>query len=154
MESRIIKHYGADSYFLTALGAIFRYDTYEFMEEVNKIVESREIEHIYIVNSTHCTLVRNTINGVLNYPTDAEKELSELMLKYWDDIYSLYSGNDKSTLLIKKSIASEESKISKSAFIGDKICNKLIGLSGLIYNKNANSFDEIILEIDTETTRK
>ena len=154
MESKIIKHFGEDCYFLTSLGSIFNYDEYGFMEEVNGLVKSKEIEHIYIVNSTHCTFVRNTIHGVLNYPTDAEKELSELMLKYWDEIDSTASSDTKSILLINKSMASEETKISQSAFVGDKITNKHIGISGLIYHKNEDAFAEIIPEIDTHVNRK
>ncbi|RLD74687.1 MAG: hypothetical protein DRJ07_19450 [Bacteroidetes bacterium] len=145
IENAIRDKYG-DSYFLTALGTVFNIDEFEYAEEVNQFITNESIGTIYIVNDSSCTFIKNTIEGVNNSNTQAERVLKSIInnnKKQFDGL------SDKKQLmkLARLNTYRQAYELLNVAFIGNKIKDNHIKLKGLIYDRASSHFSEFDIEI-------
>ncbi len=146
IENAIRDKYGVDSYFLTALGTVFNIDEFEYAEEVNQFITNKSIGTIYIVNDSSCTFIKNTIEGITNSNTQAERVLKSIInnnKKQFDGL------SDKKQLmkLARLNTFRQAYELLNVAFIGNKIKDNLIILKGLIYDRANSHFSEFDIEI-------
>jgi len=144
IEQSIRQTFGNDSYFLTALGTVFNMTEFEYAEEVNQFINNETISEIIIVNDIQCTFICNTINKDKNHDTRAERELEKLMTNNnskFDSIEKI----EQNKLLAKLNIYRQYYELLDVAFIGNKINDEIIKVSGLIYNRIDSSFEKLEL---------
>lgn len=132
----IRKKYGSD----TALGSSFDILEFEYAEEVNQFIKNETISKIVIVNDVHCTFISNTIVKDKNHKTKAEKVLQQLTLNS-SFSFKQSEEDDPKRLLARLNIYRQ----ADFAFIGNKITDGIIDLSGLIYNRKNSEFEKLEL---------
>lgn len=142
IEQSIRQKYGSNSYFLTALGAVFDVSEFEYIEEVNRLINNKTISEIVIVNDIHCTFICNTIEKDKNHGTRAEEVLENLIVN--NSFRFRKIGLIEQTRL---NIYRQGYDLLNVAFIGNKIVDRVIGLSGLIYNRKNSIFEKLKLEL-------
>lgn len=146
IEQPIRQKFGKNAYFLTALGSVFNISEFEYAEEINQFISAEKISEIIIVNDIQCTFICNTIEKDKNHETRAEIELEKLMANNQSNFNSLEL-NEQKKLLAKLNIYRQAYELLDVAFIGNKITDGIIGLSGLIYNRENSTFENIKLEL-------
>ncbi len=146
IEQVIRQKFGSDSYFLTALGAVFDMSGFEYANEVNQFINNETISEIVIVNDIHCTFICNTVEKGKNYGTRAENELEKLMNTNRSKFSSLELIEQK-RLLARLNIYHQAHKLLDVAFIGNKITDGVIELSGLIYDRENSVFEKLKFEL-------
>lgn len=144
MEMPIRKQYGDNSFFLTALGTAFDLTDFEFMEEVNQLVIKEDIKEIILVNDHQCTFVKSALQNEVRFNTKAEKILVNIANSS-DDIKSIHNQELKSKQISKVNLKRLAFDLIDSAFIGNKISEGDITLTGVIYNKEDKSFQETVV---------
>ena len=145
IEEVIRAKFGRDSYFLTALGTVFNMSAFEYAEEVNKCISNQVITEIVIVNDIQCTFICNIVSKNNNCNTKAELELKKLRKNNSSKFESLDISMEKKTLA-KLNIYRQAYQLLEVAFIGNKIRDEIITLSGAMYNREAASFENLELE--------
>ncbi|MGY5848572.1 carbonic anhydrase [Salegentibacter sp. HM20] len=146
IEQTIRKEFGSDVYFLTALGSVFDISEFEYAEDVNQLINNATISEIVIVNDIHCTFIKNTVYEHENHGTDAEKKLIELKINNKDKFESLKAPQQQK-FLAKLNIYRQAYELMDVAFIGNKIEEGTIQLSGLIFNRENSEFEKLDLKI-------
>lgn len=146
IEQAIRQKHGSDSYFLTALGSVFDISEFEYAEEVNQFINNETISEIVIVNDVNCTFISNTIVKDKNHETKAEKVLQQLMLNNRSSFIQSEQADQKK-LLARLNIYRQAYELLEVAFIGNKITDGIIDLSGLIYNRENSEFEKLKLEL-------
>ncbi len=146
IEQSIRQKFGNDSYFLTALGTVFNMSEFEYAEEVNQFINNETISEIIIVNDIQCTFICNTINKDKNHDTRAERELEKLMTNNNSKFDSI-GKVEQNKLLAKLNIYRQFYELLDVPFIGNKINDEIIKVSGLIYNCIDSSFEKLELEL-------
>jgi len=144
IEQSIRQKFGNNSYFLTALGTVFNITEFEYAEEVNQFINSETISEIIIVNDIQCTFICNTINKDKNHNTRAERELEKLMINNNSKFDSIEKV-EQNKLLAKLNIYRQYYELLDVAFIGNKINDEIINVSGLIYNRIDSCFEKLKL---------
>lgn len=142
LESKIINHFGDNSFFYTSLAAIFDFSDFKLMEEINQVIVSESITEILIVNDLQCTFILETILGEPSFNSNSTRILKQLTfeLKNDNEISKL-----KPSSLCYKSITYMSNQIRETAFVGGKIEKGELGLKGLLYNRVNNEFEEILI---------
>lgn len=146
IEQSIRQKFGNDSYFLTALGTVFDMSEFEYAEEVNQFVNNEEISEIVIVNDIQCTFISNTVKKDKNHETKAEKVLERLLKNNSSDFNSLGIMEQKRKLA-KLNIYRQVHQLLDVTFIGNKINDGIIDISGLIYNREDATFEKLMIEL-------
>jgi len=147
IEDAIREEYG-ECFFLTALGTVFNIDTFEYAEEINRLIADEEIGQIYIVNDFSCTFIQNIINGDPAYNTEAEQVLMSILTDNKEEFNELNTTNENKALsLAKLNINRQFNELLDLAFIGDKIQDNQIKIKGLIYNRHHGQFDEFAIQL-------
>lgn len=146
IEQAIRQNFGNNSYFLTALGTVFDMSEFEYAEEVNQLINNEEISEIVIVNDIHCTFISNTIQKNKNHKTIAEKEL-ERLLKNNNTAFDSISLIEQKRNLAKLNIYRQAYELLDVAFIGNKINDGFIDISGLIYNREDVTYEKLKIEL-------
>jgi len=144
IEQAIRQSFGDDAFFLTALGSIFDISEFEYAENVNQFVNNETISEIIIVNDIHCTFIRNTVHKNKNHNTKAEQVLEKLMKNNNPEFKSLEL-NQQKKLLGKLNIYRQAYDLLDVSFIGNKIRDGIITVSGLIYNREDSTFEKLEL---------
>lgn len=146
IEQSIRQKYGSNSYFLTALGAVFDVSEFEYIEEVNRLIDNETISEIVIVNDIHCTFICNAIEKNKNHGTKAEEVLENLIA---NNSYRFTKVGlvEQKKLLARLNIYRQGYDLLNVAFIGNKIADGAVGLSGLIYNRKNSTFEKLKLEL-------
>tara|TARA_B110000503_G_scaffold113959_1_gene171177 strand:+ start:167 stop:529 length:363 start_codon:yes stop_codon:yes gene_type:complete len=117
---------------------------FEYAEEVNQFINNETISEIIIVNDIQCTFICNTINKDKNHDTIAERELEKLMTNNNSKFDSI-GKVEQNKLLAKLNIYRQYYELLDVAFIGNKINDEIIKVSGLIYNRIDSSFEKLEL---------
>jgi len=146
IEQPIRQKINNDAYFLTALGSVFDISEFEYAEEVNQIVNNEIISEIVIVNDIHCTFITNTVHKDKNHETKAEKVLEKLMENNSIEFKPLKLNQQKNHLA-KLNIHRQAYDLLEVAFIGNKIRDRIIKISGLIYNREDKKFEKLDLKL-------
>lgn len=146
IEQAIRNKFSNDAYFLTALGSVFDISKFEYAEAVNQFINNEIISEIVIVNDIHCTFIKNTIYKEVNHHTIAEKELEKLQKNNLERL-ALLDTNKQQECLAKLNIYRQAYELLDVAFIGDKIRDGIINISGLIYNRENWKFERLVLEL-------
>lgn len=146
IEQAIRQKFGSDAYFLTALGSVFDISEFEYAEEVNQFINNETISEIIIVNDIQCTFICNTVERDKNHETRAERKLEQLMADN-DSKFNSISLEEQKQLLAKLNIYRQAHDLFNVAFIGNKIADGMIRLSGLIYNRDDSTFEKLELEL-------
>lgn len=149
LESRIRDNFGNNSYFLTALGAVFDLSQFIYAEEINQIILSDKISDIYLVNDTECTFINNVISKEINYRTSAEKILNQLYQKHNSSFSNLPLFKQQKRLA-ELSINNQANNFLDVAFIGNKIKNGEINIKGLILDRTTDCFDPVVIDLITK----
>lgn len=144
IEQTIRKHYGPDSFFLTALGSVFHINSFEYAEEINSFLSGEDVMDIYVVNDVQCTFIRNTMT-IQNHQTKAEQKLAQLYLDNLDDFEDFTSDEDKAKHLALLNIKRQAKDLSETAFLGSKIQDGSLRVKGLLYDRSKEEFKEISL---------
>ncbi len=143
LEQKIRETFGNNSYFLTALGAVFERCDYEYAEELNQFIMAENIHSIYIVNDTGCTFMQNAICREHNYHTRAEAILKLLLRRNKSLQESACSEAEKTGRLARLNIQRQSIALMDTAFIGNKIQDRDIELHGLIFDRQLMQFEEV-----------
>lgn len=144
MEQKVRAQYGSDSYFLTALGAVFHMDNFQYAEEVNAFLSGEDVKDIFIVNDVKCTFIQNTLS-TKNHETKAEQKLAQLYLDNYDRFEELSSDEEKKEKLALLNIKRQAKDLLEVAFIGTKIRDHQLTVKGLLYNRKTDTFKEVSL---------
>jgi hypothetical protein len=75
IENIIRSEFGEDSYFLTALGAVFNMSEFRYAEEVNHYINKLDISEIVIVTDVDCTFKKTVVCQDETFDTRAERVL-------------------------------------------------------------------------------
>ncbi len=142
IEQTIRKHYGPDSFFLTALGSVFHIDSFEYAEEINSFLSGEGVLDIFVVNDIKCTFIQNTMTSK-NHQTKAEQKLAQLYLENYDEFEELDTDEDKAQKLALLNIERQVNELSETAFIGDKISDGRLTVKGLLYDRTQEMFKEL-----------
>lgn len=146
IENAIRQKFGSKANFLTALGTVFYISGFEYAEEVNQFINNKTISEIIIVNDIQCTFISNIVQKDKNHETRAEKVL-ERLLEYNSADFKSLGLNEQKRLLAKLNIYRQASELLDVAFIGNKITDGMIDISGLIYNREDSTFEKLKLEL-------
>lgn len=146
IEQAIREEFGNDIYFLTALGSIFEISEFEYAEDVNQLINSSTISEIVIVNDIHCTFITNIVYNRQNHGTDADKVLFDLKINNKENFEVLDVFNQQK-YLANLNIYRQAYELMDVAFIGSKIEEGTIQLSGLIFNRETLEFEEVKLKL-------
>lgn len=146
VEHAIRQHYGHEAYFLTALGSVFDISAFKYAEEVNEFIVDYDINEIVIVNDIQCVFIRKVINKETKHETKAECELHRLHAFnkiQFDDLAILQQMKQLAHLNIYR----QAEALLDVAFLGNKIRDHKIKLSGLTYNRSDLNFESLNLDL-------
>ncbi|MDP4710607.1 MAG: hypothetical protein NWS63_05390 [Saprospiraceae bacterium] len=146
LEQKIRSAYGENSYFLTALGAVFERCEVTRAEELNQFLLAEDIHDIYVVNDTDCTFMKNAICREHNFHTRAEAVLKLLLRKnkaLQED--PCCTVEEKAKRLAQLNIFRQSIDLMDTAYIGHKIQDHDLELHGLIYNRTTQVFEEVAM---------
>jgi len=130
---------------LTALGSVFDFSDLGLRQELDSFIDREKISHVIIVNDPHCTFIKNTILNQGKGKTTAEKELKRLQASNHEE-FALLDTNAQQELLAKLNIYRQAYELLDLPFIGNKINNGQITVSGLIYDRISKNFKTLRLE--------
>jgi len=143
LEQIIRKEFGSDSIFLTALGAVFSLNTFEYVEIVNQTIVMEAIKHIYIVNDFSCMFLQNATKNRITFDSIIGKSLYNLVNAN-RSILEAFPDQDKQLIkLAELNIILQGKQLLEAPFIGTKVKQREIELSGLIYNRKINTFKSL-----------
>lgn len=147
IEQAVRNNYGDDSFFLTALGAVFEMDKMEYAEEVNQFIISEDVGSIYIVNDIYCTFIQNPLTGNREYNTKAEKVIQSIIKRNERDISSIIELKGKAKKIAALNIRRQALELLDVPFIGDKIRDFRLKIFGLIYDRVSKEFEEFRIKL-------
>ena len=143
LEGEIKKQFGSYCYFLTALGAVFTLQAFEYAEEINNFIIRENIKRNYVVNDTSCIQIREALNEYPSWKSDSERVLRMLKLKHRSAFKTLPDLIECKKKLAELNIKEQASQLLEFPFVGLKISNNQIGLSGLIYDRKTRKFSHV-----------
>tara|TARA_R100000951_G_C2574838_1_gene160001 strand:+ start:76 stop:576 length:501 start_codon:yes stop_codon:yes gene_type:complete len=141
IENIIRSKFGKDSYFLTALGAVFNMSEFRYAEEVNHYINKLDISEIVIVTDVDCTFKKTVVCQENNFDTRAERELTKLRV-HNNYLFENLDKEEEKEMLAKLNIYQQTLNLLNIAFIGNKIRDNKIKLSGLIYHRKKQLFEK------------
>ncbi|MDF7815421.1 carbonic anhydrase [Hymenobacter sp. YC55] len=146
IERTIENKFGRNTCFLTALGSVFNFSDFNHASALNRFLHDEAIAEIIVVNDTHCTFINNVICKNNNYNTIAEKELPKIQTNNSEKLAQLNVDQQKE-FLAELNIYRQAYELLDVAFVGSKISDETIKISGLIYNRNSSKFKRITLDL-------
>jgi hypothetical protein len=143
IEQAIRNWFGRNCYFLTALGAVFHFNNFEFAEEVHQFVAGEGVKYIYIVNALSCTFVRRVAQGEVVRNVDGVNVLMSLAVDCKEDIDRVGNPGADAFFTAKTNILRQARELSDAAYFRHEIEAGDIVLKGLIYDRNEHVFMEM-----------
>ena len=145
LEQTLRNEFGQEIYILTALGSVFDFSEFDYVETLHHFLNRERIAEIVLVNDVDCAFIRNAIYQENRYHTKAEQELSRLKKNNVEKFASLET-NEQKKLLAKLNIYRQAYELLNAVFIGSEIDNRSIRTSGLICNRDKSKFEHLMLE--------
>ncbi|WP_331147829.1 hypothetical protein [Hymenobacter sp.] len=93
-----------------------------------------------------CTSIRNTVIKENRYDTKAEKT-SEKLIRNSSEKFAFLTIDKQKELLVRLTIYRQAYELLDAAFIGNKVNDEVISVSGLIYDQKDSRFERLILEL-------
>jgi carbonic anhydrase len=141
IENIIRSKFEKDSYFLTALGAVFNMSEFKYAEEVNHYINKLDISEIVIVTDVDCTFKKAVVCQDETFDTRAERELTKLRVNN-NSLFEDLGVEEEKKMLAKLNIYQQTLNLLNIAFIGNKIRENKIKISGLIYHRKKRLFEK------------
>jgi hypothetical protein len=145
-EYAIKDQFKSNIFLLTALGVVFDFSSMEASYNLDDFINRETITEIVIVNDSNCTFIESTIHNRIKYNTVAEKELEKLQINNLEKFESL-NIQEQQVLLAKLNTYRQAFDLLEVPFIGPKIDDKQVAISGLIYDRDNNKFEPLQLGI-------
>lgn len=146
IEEKIKREYGNHTYCLTALGTVFNMADFEYAEEINDLLNRESISDICIVNDVECSFLKNTCTKKHPSNTRAEQVLKSLYESNEARFDSLRP-EQQQKILARLNIIRQAKELIKIPIIGNKISNHSIKVSGLLYDRKAQEFEKVDINI-------
>jgi carbonic anhydrase len=146
IENHIRKHFDGSLFFLTALGSVFDTSGLSYASGMNELLINENISEIIIVNDSSCKFILAVLNNGKGFHTGAEEVLQILHSTCQIEIWSEKKMSRRAFKLAELNIKQQAQSLKETAYIGNKISNKEIGIKGLVYEREEKSFSEISLD--------
>jgi carbonic anhydrase len=146
IENHIRKHFEGNLFFLTALGSVFDTSELSYASAMNELLVNEKISEIIVVNDSSCKFIRAVLNNEKGFDTEAEEVLQVLHSMFQIEIWMEEKMGRRAFKLAELNIKQQAQSLKETAYIGDKIERKEIGIRGVIYDRGKNSFSEISLD--------
>jgi carbonic anhydrase len=146
IENAIRKHFDGSLFFLTALGSVFDTSGLSYASGMNELLINENISEIIIVNDSSCKFIRAVLNNEKGFDTEAEEVLQVLHSTCQIEIWSEKKLSRRAFKLAELNVKQQAQSLKETAYIGNKIDNKEIGIKGVIYEREKKSFSEISLD--------
>jgi carbonic anhydrase len=146
LENEIKRHFEGNLFFLTALGSVFNTSELSYASCINEFLVNENIYEIIIVNDCSCSFIQTVLNNGKGFDTAAEEVLKVLHLACHIEICAERKLSRKAFKLAELNIKQQAQSLKETAYIGNKIENRVIGLKGVIYEREKNIFAEINLD--------
>lgn len=124
--------YGIHHYFLTALGSVFRFDEWPYIEKLVDFLDSQPVDGITIVHDLNCPLKHKVINHSKNLSSFSEEQLFELYIEHYYQINRFESEKEKVRLLALAHIDHLSQQIAQHPLLENLIREAGIKLNGLL----------------------
>ena len=131
---------------MTALGSVFDIASFDYAEDINRLVSTEQIGTICIVNDIYCRFISNILNNKIEYPTKADETLKSIYESQQELIEAPGDFVSKAKWLARENIHRQGLELLKVAFIGNKIRDGRIKVFGSIYNRLTGEFEEFMME--------
>ncbi len=145
LEQTLRNEFGQEICILTALGSVFDFSEFDYVETLHHFLHRERIAEIVLVNDVNCAFIQNVICQENRHHTKAEQELSRLKKNNVEKFASLET-NGQINLLAKLNIYRQAYELLNAAFIGNEIDNRSIRISGLLCNRDKSKFEYLMLE--------
>lgn len=142
IEHALRAQFGDDIYCMTSLGAVFDISSFANAEEANQMIAKETITKIFVVNDVECKFIRNTIYEDKYNWTVAESVL-EIIHQENAAEFAPMDPTQQQKLLAKLNIQRQVRDLLEVAFIGNKIRDNYLKVTGLIYDRKDASFEKL-----------
>ncbi|MBU2912947.1 hypothetical protein [Reichenbachiella agariperforans] len=142
LEHKLQAKYGDDIVFISALGGLYQFESFDEYEEVSQLISNQNINRIYIVNSHHCSFFQNVIVGKKLKATYAEDTLNNLYFENIEALIPLNRISEKIRLLSSLFLKSQGQKFLDSPLLGDRIESGELECIGLFID-HEYTFNEV-----------
>jgi len=95
------------------------------------------------VNDISCSQIKGALNDCPSWNSDSERALRMLKLKHRSAFKALPDLIECKKKLAELNIKEQACQLLELPFVGLKILNNQIGLSGLIYNRKIRKFSHV-----------
>jgi carbonic anhydrase len=144
IEPVLSAEFGEEAFFLTALGGVFHFSEFDFAQSLNELLNREVLAEIVIVDDQHCTFIENTICKEQNYHTKAEQALARLYGNNAERFAPLDTPRQRA-LLARLNVYRQAYELLDVPFIGGKIDDGLVLISGMVYDRHSGRFEPVTL---------
>ncbi|WP_146194167.1 carbonic anhydrase [Brumimicrobium oceani] len=141
LENRIQHNFPGQSYFATALGAVFAPIKFGYAESINGIINRENIKEVYVVNDTSCRFINAIIQGEEGFNTKEEKILNDVFYENSVAILKHENIKDRAMELLQLNLTKQVKELRKTDLIGSKFQAGVLTIEGLIYDRKTLSFE-------------
>lgn len=146
LETLISERFGRNTYFLTALGAVFDFERIAYAEAFADFLIYWEIREIYLVHDTSCLFIRNILDRKPSFGTQVEKVILELLIDHYARIMQQPSRKEQEACLSRLTIEQQALNLLSNTLLQQTISAQGICLKGLMTCKTVGQLKELNLK--------
>jgi carbonic anhydrase len=143
LEPFLKEKYGDNSFFLTALGAVFNLNEITYLESVADFLKREAIQEIFIVHDTSCPFLRSVLEKGKGFGTSAERVLIDLLVEHYALVMGKETLTDKKKTLAELNIRRQADEILSNELLVQQIIDADLSIKGLITSKEENVAVEV-----------
>lgn len=137
LESFLNDKFGANSLYISALGAVFDFSDINFPKRLAEFIEREQVEEVYIVNDSSCLFIHNVLSKKKHFfDTAAESVLLYTLIDNYKAIRACKTTEDKKKMMAEMNVRKQVEILS------DNLSNSIV-VKGLIALKKENKIKEI-----------
>lgn len=142
MENFIREKYGDDVFFMTAMGAVLRFDSEE-ISAIKLFIEREKIREIIIASDTSCRFINGILKNEKEFGSHAETQIKNIVLENKNALAKANSEVEKQKIIANALIKNQAQEICSPDFFLSEIFINKIAVKGIITTKSKNEIIEL-----------
>lgn len=135
LESFIRMKYGPDTFFLTALAAVFSLKQWDHVEELTGFIERESIEEVVVVNDVSCRFLQSVLTKQKGFGTQAEQVLIDLLVDNYAHVMCNSSVAEQKFRLAELNIQRQIEELLSVDYLLQQVVLQKLRVKGLITSR-------------------
>lgn len=148
MEPFLIKRFGQEVYFATAMGSVFNFNDKVYLDFFQQFLKSNKINEINIVVETSCRFLNSILNKEGKINCAVEEVIQSLFLHNAREIEQEVTLQAKQTYLAKLLIKDQIKELEKIELFSTLAQQKALSLKGLVTSISDKRINEVKIHND------